>query len=92
MKTSFVDKLCCPFDHASLSLAEFVKNQSGDILEGLLTCPNCKRYYPIIYGIPIMTPDTYRENALEAPVMARWLPGYRANGFQLLEGEPEADD
>jgi uncharacterized protein YbaR (Trm112 family) len=87
MRKSLMDKLCCPFDKNDLNLKIFLKNESGDILEGLLTCPTCKRYYPVIYGIPIMTPDEYRERALEQPVMKRWLPERETEGFRLESGE-----
>ena len=80
-------KLCCPFDKHDLELQVFLKNGSGDILEGLLTCSACRRYYPIVYGIPIMTPDEYREKALEEPIIRRWLPGSTAEGFVLEEGD-----
>ncbi len=72
MRTSFIEKLCCPQDKHELELQIFEKDANGNILEGLFTCPECKRYYPIIYGIPIMTPDEYREKALEAPILEKW--------------------
>lgn len=72
MRTSFIEKLCCPQDKHELELQIFKKDANGNILEGLFTCPECKRYYPIIYGIPIMTPDEYREKALEAPILEKW--------------------
>lgn len=77
MKITLVDKLCCPFDKHNLELKIFVRNTEGDILEGVFTCSHCKRYYPVIHGIPVMTPDEYREPALEAPVVKKWqeLPG-----------------
>lgn len=83
MRASLIDKLCCPFDKGELSLQQFVHNESGDIIEGLLSCQVCKRYYPIIYGIPIMTPDEYRELALEQPMLKKWLPETDLNGFLL---------
>ncbi len=83
MKASLMNKLCCPFDKHDLDLKVFVKNEEGDILEGLLTCGKCKRYFPIIYGIPVMTPDEYREKALEQPVVRRWLPDHQSKGFLL---------
>lgn len=85
MKASLIDKLCCPFDRQDLNLKVFVRNEAGDILEGLLTCPHCKRYFPVIYGIPVMTPDEYREKALEQPIVQRWLPDHRREGFMLDE-------
>ncbi len=76
MKISLFEKLCCPQDNQDLELTVFTKNEEGEIIEGLMTCSGCHRYYPIIYGIPIMTPDEYREKALEAPMLKKW-------GFQL---------
>ncbi|HKJ31445.1 MAG TPA: Trm112 family protein [Balneolales bacterium] len=74
MKTALLDKLCCPFDKHDLDLEiiNHAKDDDSEIQEGLMTCPECNRYYPIIYGIPIMTPDEYREFALEQPVLKRW--------------------
>ncbi|SFG35280.1 Trm112 family protein [Pontibacter chinhatensis] len=82
MKLSFLEKLCCPVDKHELKSQVFAQHENGDILEGLLTCPSCKRYYPIVYGIPIMTPDEYREKALEAPILEKW-------GLVLEEAEEQ---
>lgn len=79
MNTSLLKKLCCPIDKSDLNLQVFLRDENGEIIEGLLTCPDCQRYYPIVYGIPIMTPDEYREKALEAPILEKW-------GLQLEEG------
>ncbi len=79
MNTSLLKKLCCPIDKSDLNLQVFLKDESGDITEGLMTCPDCQRYYPIVYGIPIMTPDEYREKALEEPILKKW-------GLKLAEG------
>ncbi|AEI49622.1 Trm112 family protein [Runella slithyformis] len=72
MKPSFIHKLCCPFDKQDLSLTIIKKDMEGNIIEGLLTCESCRRYYPIVYGIPIMNPDEYREPQLEEPILKRW--------------------
>lgn len=76
MRQGFADKLCCPMDKEELELHVFyldeVENEEDEILEGLFICPKCERYYPVIYGIPIMTPDEYREPALEAPTLEKW--------------------
>ncbi|MEX2404963.1 MAG: hypothetical protein WD625_12565, partial [Balneolales bacterium] len=53
-----------------------------EIHEALMTCPKCKRYYPVIYGIPIMTPDEFRERALEEPLLKKW-------GLTLEEDNPD---
>lgn len=71
MKKAFFKKLCCPFDKSDLEI-KVIKEGSQEILEGLMTCTSCGRYYPIVHGIPIMSPDEYREPALETPILERW--------------------
>lgn len=83
MILDFLNKLCCPIDKKDLKLKTFLKNEKGEILEGLLTCPECNRYYPIIYGIPIMTPDDYREKRLEDPVLNKWGLKSSAHDFTI---------
>lgn len=72
MRMNTINKLCCPFDKADLDLTEIVKTIDGNILDGFLHCKECKRVYPIIKGVPIMSPDEYREFELEKPVLDRW--------------------
>lgn len=72
MTESFAEKLCCPMDKHDLNIRVFVKHENGEIIEALLTCPECNRYYPVIYGIPIMTPDEYRDKSIEAPTLKKW--------------------
>jgi uncharacterized protein YbaR (Trm112 family) len=71
MKLSFFEKLVCPFDKQDLILKIF-KHDDDKIIEGLMTCQTCKRYYPIVQGIPIMSPDEYREKQLELPILKKW--------------------
>lgn len=77
MRKGFFKKLCCPFDKSDLDLKIF-KEKKEEIVEGLMSCTKCNRYFPIIYGIPIMTPDEYRQHQLEAPILKKW-------GLQLDE-------
>lgn len=87
MRQSLIRKLCCPFDKEDLELKIFVKDTEENIIEGILTCTLCKRYYPIAYGVPIMTPDEYRQQSLETPFLKRWenqLAGNSTEGFRLL--------
>ncbi len=71
MQHKILEKLCCPFDHADLELTVF-NSAEETVTDGLLTCSNCRRYYPIISGIPIMTPDEFREEKFELPFLAKW--------------------
>lgn len=84
MKASLLNKLCCPMDKLELDLKIFSKKPDGEIIEGLLTCSECGRYYPIVYGIPIMTPDEYREKSLEAPMLKKWGLNLESNSTQFL--------
>lgn len=72
MTESFAGKLCCPIDKRDLDMQVFLKDEDGDIIEALLTCTECNRYYPVIYGIPIMTPDEYRDKAIESSTLRKW--------------------
>ena len=83
MRKSLLTKLCCPVDKNDLEHQVFKEDEQGDIMEGLLTCPKCHRYYPIIYGLPIMTPDEYREKSLESPILEKW-------GLTLDQAKPDA--
>jgi len=74
MTQELINKLCCPFDKEELNLKVIKKSVEGNIIEGVLTCSDCQRYFPIISGIPIMSPDEYREKQLEAPLVSQWKP------------------
>lgn len=86
MQIKIIEKLCCPFDHSNLNLIIF-KQQEDEVIEGVLLCEKCHRYYPIITGIPIMSPDEYREQNLEIPFLKKWeekLPKLLKERFETL--------
>ncbi|TCK80567.1 Trm112 family protein [Albibacterium bauzanense] len=90
MKPETINKLCCPFDKADLSLQVITQDLEKNILEGMLSCKQCNRYYPIIKGVPIMSPDEYREFNLEQPVIESWnnqLQGKEFKNFRLIDSE-----
>lgn len=90
MNRKLVEKLCCPFDKSDLQLQIIQEIESQEIVEGLLTCTSCQRYFPIIYGIPIMTPDEYREKSLELPNLERWglEMDKKTNSFKIASPKP----
>ena len=60
-----MDILACPIDkNHPLELHE-IKEKNNVISEGVLFCPKCSRFYPIIEEIPIMLPDELRDKKLE---------------------------
>lgn len=87
MRIKTIEKLYCPFDKSDLNLTIILQDETENITEGLLICDNCKRVYPIISGILIMSPDEYREFKLEQPVLERWekhLEGKKVENFRLI--------
>lgn len=90
MKLTTLNKLCCPFDKADLSLQIIAQDLQENVHEGLLICKTCNRYYPIVKGIPIMSPDEYREFKLEQPLIESWqshLPGMKFKNHRLESAE-----
>ncbi|KLT63736.1 Trm112 family protein [Pedobacter sp. BMA] len=84
MRTKTIEKLCCPFDKKDLKLDIFVKDIDSNVLEGVLTCIECKRKFPIVYGVPIMSPDEYRQIELEQPIMEKWKLEQELTDTRLL--------
>lgn len=72
MTKTFLQKLCCPFDKSDLTIQIFSEKENGNIHEGLMNCPVCNRHYPIIFGVPIMAPEEYREPKSELPFYQKW--------------------
>ena len=66
MKIKTIDKLCCPFDKGDVKLDTIEQTLQKDIRLGSLTCSQCRQFYPIISGIPIMNPDEYRDLRIES--------------------------
>lgn len=92
MKKSFAEKLVCPMDKQELNLQIFATDTEHNIIEGIFTCKYCKRYYPVVYGLPIMSPDEYRQFQLELPLVERWEKQLNAKfkeGFLLINKEAE---
>lgn len=88
MRLETIKKLCCPFDRSDLELTIITKDITENIMEGFLLCRECSRIYPVIKGIPVMSPDEYREFKLEQPVLEHWkkyLNGREVDNFRLLE-------
>ena len=72
MDRHMLDILACPVDKSyPLQLYEVISNSSGvDI--GVLACPSCSRFYPIIDGIPVMFPDNLRERQKDLEFLGKW--------------------
>lgn len=72
MTRSLLEKLCCPMDKHELDVDIITETEEGEIVEALMNCPRCHRYFPVVYGIPVLIPDEYRDKSLEAPMLKKW--------------------
>ncbi len=60
MNKKILDILACPIDkYSPLEIFE-LKSNVDIIIEGILYCIRCRRFYPIIDEIPILLPDELR--------------------------------
>ena len=89
MKRKLVDILACPIDkYYPLELLE-LKSEGEEIIDGVLTCSECNRFYPIVEEIPIMLPDEHRRERDDLDFLLKWrdkLPEnviYRGKPFSL---------
>ena len=72
VQRKLLDILACPIDkHYPLELLEF--NADGEVVvEGVLLCSDCSRYYPIIDEIPVMLPDNLRSKKDDIAFLGKW--------------------
>ena len=72
MQRKLLDILACPIDkHYPLDLLEFATKDQL-ILDGVLLCGECDRYYPIIDEIPVMLPDSLRNRKEDLAFLEKW--------------------
>ena len=71
MNKKLLEILACPIDkHHPLELCE-CKTKEDIILEGVLFCTKCSRFFAIIEEIPIMLPDELRDKSHEISFLKR---------------------
>ena len=72
MQRKLLDILACPIDkHFPLQMLEF--SVRGDVVvDGVLLCPACGRYYPIVEEIPVMLPDNLRNRKEDTGFLEKW--------------------
>lgn len=71
-KSLMMDIIACPVDkHFPLELFELRFN-ADDVIDGVLFCNKCKRFYLVVDEIPIMLPDDLREKEKEIEVLTKW--------------------
>ena len=66
-----MDILACPIDkYYPLELKIF--EESEEVIEGIITCKKCLRWYPIKEEIPEMLPDELRDRKQELSFLKKW--------------------
>jgi uncharacterized protein YbaR (Trm112 family) len=71
LKKTLMDILACPMCK-SHPLELHIFQEKEEIVSGLLVCPSCNRYYPIIDEIPHMLPDELRERDEDLKFLKTW--------------------
>jgi uncharacterized protein YbaR (Trm112 family) len=71
LKRKLMEILACPIDKFyPLELQVF--DEKEEINAGIITCPKCNRWYPIIDEIPHMLPDDLREESEDLSFLEKW--------------------
>jgi uncharacterized protein YbaR (Trm112 family) len=85
MKRKLMEILACPIDkHHPLELHVF--EEKDEIVEGLIVCSKCLRWYPIRDEIPEMLPDELRKEDEDLPFLKKWKEKIPEN--VVSEGKP----
>ncbi len=71
MKKWLMEIIACPMcKHHPLELYVFVEKE--EIEEGVIYCPKCNRWYPIMEAIPHLLPDGLRDKKEDLEFLKRW--------------------
>jgi uncharacterized protein YbaR (Trm112 family) len=85
LKRRLMEILACPIDkHHPLEL--YIFEEREEIVEGIIVCPKCNRFYPIIDEIPHMLPDNLRSKEEDLKFLKRWIQ--KVPGKIVKEGRP----
>jgi uncharacterized protein YbaR (Trm112 family) len=73
LKRDLLDILACPIDkYYPLKLID-INSKDDIIIDGVLLCSKCNRYYPIIDEIPVMLPDELRKYNEDLEFLSKWV-------------------
>ena len=85
IKKTLMEILACPIDkHYPLELQVF--EEKSEIVEGLIICRECLRWYPIRDEIPELLPDELRKANEDLPFLKKWKTKIPAE--ILSQGKP----
>lgn len=75
-----------PLKELDLAIIDCAKCIEREVVEGLLICSSCLRWYPIIEEIPHMLPDDLREAKEDIPFLEKYKE--RIPEKVLMDGKP----
>jgi uncharacterized protein len=85
MKRKLMEILACPIDKTH-PLELHVFEEKDEIVEGLIVCPKCLRWFPIRDEIPEMLPDELRKETEDLPFLKKYKEKVPAK--IVAEGKP----
>ncbi|HDI07969.1 MAG TPA: Trm112 family protein [Candidatus Bathyarchaeota archaeon] len=85
MKRKLMEILACPIDKY-YPLELYVFEEKEEIVEGIIVCPKCLRWYPIKDEIPEMLPDELRNKKEDMEFLKKWRE--KIPEKILTEGKP----
>jgi len=85
MKRKLMEILACPIDKY-YPLELYVFEEKEEIVEGIIVCPKCLRWYPIKDEIPEMLPDELRNKKEDIEFLKKWRE--KIPEKILTEGKP----
>ena len=85
MKRKLMEILACPIDKY-YPLEIYVFEEKEEIVEGIIVCPKCLRWYPIKDEIPEMLPDELRNKKEDMEFLKKWRE--KIPEKILTEGKP----
>jgi uncharacterized protein YbaR (Trm112 family) len=85
IKKKLMEILACPIDK-QYPLELLVFEEKEEVVEGLIICPKCSRWYPIRDEIPEMLPDELRTEKEDLPFLKKWKA--KTPEKILREGKP----
>lgn len=85
MKRKLMELLACPIDKQH-PLELHVFEEKDEVVEGLIVCPKCLRWYPIREEIPELLPDELRRQNEDLPFLKKWKD--KVPSQIVAEGKP----
>ncbi|MEM2875608.1 MAG: Trm112 family protein [Candidatus Bathyarchaeia archaeon] len=85
MKRRLMEILACPIDKYH-PLRLYIFDEKDEVVEGMMVCPKCLRWYPIRDEIPELLPDELRDEKDEVSFLEKWKD--KIPEEVLLDGKP----